>query len=83
MVFRNHSNGLRKLDHITYNLELLTELLFRLEASIDENSGLWAINSYYIFKSFIKGLLLIGVARVKKSNQGISTQQFAKQEENV
>ena len=30
MVFRNPSAGLRKLDHIAYNLELLTDILFKL-----------------------------------------------------
>lgn len=67
-IFRNPVNGLRKLDKISYNLELLTNLLFRLEATIDNNSSLWAINSFYIFKSFIKGLVLIGVGRVKQGD---------------
>lgn len=84
MIFRNPSAGLRKLDNISYSLELLTDLLFRLEAAIDENSSLWAINSYYVFRSFIKGLLLIGVARVKQTpTTAISTQQFGKQDENI
>lgn len=30
MVFRNPNNGLKKLDCISYNLEILTNLLFRL-----------------------------------------------------
>jgi hypothetical protein len=64
-AFRNPASGLKRLDRISYNLDVLTSILFRLEAAIDENSTLWAINTFYIFKCFIKGLLLIGVARVK------------------
>lgn len=73
MAFRNPSNGLRKLDRISYNLEILTNLLFRLETAIDNNNALWAINCFYIFKSFIKGLLLIGVARVKQADENITS----------
>ena len=34
-AFRNPQCGLRKLDRISYNLEILTNLLFRLDAAID------------------------------------------------
>ena len=54
-----------------------------MEKVIDSNSSLWAINSPYVFKSFIKGLLLIGVARVKQTTGSISTSQFGKQDENI
>jgi hypothetical protein len=73
MAFRNPSNGLRKIDRISYNLEILTNLLFRLEAAIDNNNALWAINCFYLLKSFIKGLLLIGVARVKQADENITS----------
>lgn len=66
-IFRNPTLGLRKLDRISYNLEILTSLLQRLEIAIDENSTLWAINTFYIFKNYIKGLLLIGLARVRQA----------------
>lgn len=81
-MFRNSSNGLRKLDKISFNLELLTNLLFRLESAIDDNQTLWGINSLNLFKSFIKGLLLIGVARVKQADN-ITSVQFKQQEENI
>lgn len=81
-AFRNPQNGLRKLDRISYNLEILTNILFRLDAAIDEQSSLWAINIYYLFKSFIKGLLLIGVARFKQDEKIIS-QQFKSGDENI
>jgi hypothetical protein len=60
-------------------LELLTNLVFRLYDKIENTITLWAINTIYIIKSFIKGLLLIGVGRVK----GDSTSQFKHQEDNV
>lgn len=72
--FRNPSHGLRSLDSISYNLELLTKLLFKLDAAIDEQSSLWAINIYYIFKSFIKGLALIGVARIQQDHKIIMSE---------
>lgn len=83
MAFRNPTNGLRKLDRISYNLEILTNLLFRLESAIDNNNALWAINCFYIFKCFIKGLLLIGVARVKQADENITSDKFKQQEENI
>jgi hypothetical protein len=72
--FRNPHAGLRTLDSISYNLEILTNLLFRLDAAIDEHSNLWAINIYYLFKSFIKGLVLIGVARFKEEQKIINAE---------
>lgn len=62
-------------------MELLTNLLFRLEATVDSNPNLWAINTFYIYKSFIKGLLLIGVGRVKQGDS--SSYQFKNQEDNA
>jgi hypothetical protein len=66
-TFRNPRVGLQKLDRISYNLEILTDLLFRLDAAIDEISTLWVVNTNYFFKGLFKGLLLIGVARVVSS----------------
>lgn len=34
-AFRNPQCGLRKLDRISYNLEILTNLLFKLDTAID------------------------------------------------
>ena len=61
----------------------MTNLLFRLESAIDNNNSLWAINCFYIFKCFIKGLLLIGVARVKQADENITSDKFKQQEENI
>lgn len=81
-AFRHPQNGLRKLDRISYNLEILTNLLFRLDGAIDNESTLWAINIYYLFKSFIKGLVLIGVARFKQDEKIVS-HQFKSSDENI
>lgn len=35
MAFRDQVNGLKKLDRISYNLEILTNLLFKLEEAVD------------------------------------------------
>lgn len=69
-AFRNPKVGLQKIDRISYNLELLTSLLFKLDAAIEDIPSLWVINTNYFFKGFFKGLLLIGVARVVSSSDG-------------
>ena len=68
-AFKNPKNGLGKLDRISYNLEIITNLLFRLEAAIDENSSLWAVNTYSMLKYYIKGLIFIGIMRVKQGEK--------------
>ena len=35
MIFRNPDSGFSKNHKISYNLEIVTELLFKLEAKID------------------------------------------------
>jgi hypothetical protein len=72
-AFRNTKQGLQKLDRISYNLEILTELLFKLDGAIDDIPSLWVVNTNYFFKGFFKGLLLIGVARVVTSTQDENT----------
>lgn len=71
-TFRNPHQGLRKVNRISYSLEVLTNLLFRLEKALDQDKALWGIDIYYFYKSFIKGLLLIGVARFKQDEKLIS-----------
>lgn len=68
MIFRNPDSGFSKNHKISYNLEVLTDLLFKLETKIDENSDLWGINIYTIFKRFLKGLYLEGLTRIKEIN---------------
>ncbi len=68
MIFRIPDSGFSKNHRISYNLEALTELLFKLEAKIDENDDLWGINIYSIFKRFLKGLYLEGLTRIKEIN---------------
>ena len=68
MLFRNPDYGFTKNHKISYNFEILTELIFKLEAKIDENSDLWGINIYAIFKRFLRGLYLEGLSRIKEFN---------------
>ena len=72
-AFRSPKVGLQKLDRISYNLEVLTNLLFKLDGAIEGANTLWVINTNYFFKGFFKGLLLIGVARVVTSTEGENT----------
>jgi hypothetical protein len=65
MIFRNPDSGFSKNHKISFNLETLTDLLFKLEVRIDENKELWGINIYTIFKRFLKGLYLEGLTRIK------------------
>jgi hypothetical protein len=44
-----------------------------LEAAIDSNNALWAINCYHLFKNFLKGLILIGIARVREADENITS----------
>jgi len=43
--------------------------MFKLEAAIDEHSELWAINTYQMFKHFLRGLVYIGIIRVKQDEK--------------
>ena len=72
-AFRHPRLGLQKLDRISYNLEVLTNILSRLDGCIDQNESLWFVNTNNFFKGYFKGLLLIGVARVVTSNQDENT----------
>jgi hypothetical protein len=65
MLFLNPDYGFTKNHKISYNFDTLTELVFRLEAKIDDNSDLWGINIYAIFKRFLRGLYLEGLSRIK------------------
>jgi hypothetical protein len=71
MIFRNPDSGFSKNHRISYSLETLTDLLFKLEAKIDENNQLWAINIYAILKRYLKGLYLVGLTRIKEINPEI------------
>lgn len=65
MAFKNPDFGFTKNHKISYNLEILTESIFRLEGKIDENSDLWGVNIYAIVKRFLKGLYLEGLSRIR------------------
>lgn len=38
MIFRNSESGFSRNHKISYNLEALTDILFKLEVKIDENN---------------------------------------------
>ena len=58
MLFRNPDYGFTKNHKISYSFDILYDLIFKLETKIDENSDLWGINIYAIYKRFLRGLYL-------------------------
>eukprot|EP00919_Chromeraceae_sp_WS-2016_P043236 GHVR01103268.1.p1 GENE.GHVR01103268.1~~GHVR01103268.1.p1 ORF type:complete len:135 (+),score=3.34 GHVR01103268.1:1446-1850(+) len=69
MIFRNPIECLTNIYRISYNLEAITNLLFRLEGAIDEDQALWPINTMAIFKKFRRGLYLLSLSRIKQLGQ--------------
>ena len=65
MIFRDPDHGFTKNHKISYVLESLTDLLFKFDAQASENSELWAINCYTMFKRFKRGLYLEAITRIK------------------
>lgn len=75
MIFRHPEHGFSK-GKISYSLDVLTEIMFKLESKIDECTELWCINVYSLFKKYLKSLYLEGVTRIKQVNHELLHAQF-------